>query len=238
MFRKDNRMEQANFLHLLSEDDNDDLFYKACLEKITNRTYEILPTRLRKNGGIGAVRQALSPFLAGIKNTGPVEAIFFLISIDNDRRRTHPEQTQRENFHKLSRKEQTDPCRFYEIERRVQEKLGQNREEWPIPGAIVIPVEMLESWLLLICNSEKYSSEAKLPIFSEKVKPSAIKYYGGSNKVPDQLKDLAEAERQSLGQSKREFYQHCASILEPDALALVSPSFAQFLRQVQGWQIS
>lgn len=226
-----------NFLHLLSEDDNDDLFYQACLEKITNCNYEIVPTRLRKGGGIGAVRQALSLFMAGIKNTGPVEATFFLISVDNDRRCLHPDHSQRENFNQLSKREQTDPCRYCEIEGRIQEKLGQDRDQWPIPGAIVIPVEMLESWLLLICNSEKYGSEAKLPIFSEKTKPSAETYYGGKNKVPDQLKDLVDAERNALEQSKQEFYQHCASMLEPDSLASISPSFAQFLDQIQGWSI-
>jgi hypothetical protein len=229
-------MEQTNFLHLLSEDDNDDFFYKACVEKITDREYEILPTRLRKGGGICEVRKSLPLFLANIQFTGFVETTFFLISVDNDRRCTHPEHSQREDFSKLSKKEQTDPCRFCEIEGRVQENLGQDREQWPIPGAIVIPVEMLESWLLLICNREKYGSEAQLPIFAEKIKSSASKYYGSPNKVPDQLKDLAEAERQSLGQNKREFYQHCASILEPNNLASVSPSFAQFLVQTQSWQ--
>lgn len=232
-------MTQTYFLHLLSEDDNDDFFYKTCLEKITNCNYEVLPRRLRPGaGGIGEVRQALSPFLADIKRTGTLETTFFLISVDNDRRRTHPNHTQRDDFNKLSKKEQSDPCRFCEIESRIQEKLGQDRKEWPIPGAIVVPVEMLESWLLLICNREKYGSEATLPIFSEKSKSSASKYYGGPNKVPDQLKDLVKAERQLLGHSKREFYQHCASILEPEPLASVSPSFAQFLMQVQGWKLN
>lgn len=231
-------MTQTRFLHILSEDDNDDFFYKACLEKITNRDYEILSTRLRKGGGIAAVRQALSLFLIGIQNTGPVEATFFLISVDNDRRCLHPDHAQRADFNQLSKKEQTDPCRYCELEERVQEKFGQDREKWPIPGAIVVPVEMLESWLLLIYNSEKYLSEAKLPIFSEKSKPSAIKYYGGLNKVPDQLKDLVKAERQSLGHSKQEVYQYCASMLKPDALASISPSFSQFLMQIQGWKFN
>lgn len=228
-------MTQSNYLHLLSEDDNDDVFYKACLEKIHNREYEILPTRIRKNGGINAVRQALSPFLSIIKNTGPVESTFFLISVDNDRRMLHPDHAKRDDFNQLSKKEQSDPCRYCEIEGRIHAKLGSNREGWPIPGAIVIPVEMLESWLLLICSCDKYGNEAKLPIFPDKAKQSAQNYYGGKKKVPDQLKDLVESERTALGQSKQAFYQHCASQLEPDTLATVSPSFAQFLSQVQNW---
>lgn len=228
-------MTQSNYLYLLSEDDNDDVFYKACLEKIHDREYEILPTRIRKGGGIGAVRQALSPFLSMIKNTGPVDSTFFLISVDNDRRRLHPTHAKREDFKKLSKKEQNDPCRYCEIEKRIQEKLGTSREAWPIPGAIVIPVEMLESWLLLICNGKQFRSEAKLPVFAMKDQKSAQDYYRGKNKVPAQLKDLVEVERRALGQSKQEFYRYCAGLLESDSLATASSSFAQFLNQIQSW---
>jgi hypothetical protein len=228
-------MKPHNYLYLLSEDDNDDVFYKACLEKIHNCEYEIIPTRIRKGGGISAVRQALTPFLSAIKNTGPVESMFFLVSVDNDRRSLHPEHLKRDDFHKLSKKEQSNPCRHCEIEQRIYSNLGSQPEEWPIPGAIAVPVEMLESWLLLICDQTKYGTETKLPVFSNKEKASAIKYYGGKNKVPNQLKDLVELERQSLGHSKREFYQHCASVLEPTDLARKSSSFAQFLNQVNHW---
>ncbi|MGD1861828.1 MAG: hypothetical protein ACFB0E_17885 [Leptolyngbyaceae cyanobacterium] len=194
-----------------------------------------MATRIRKGGGIGAVRQALTPFLNAIKYSGSVESTYFLISVDNDRRPLHPEHLQRDDFKQLSKKEQTDPCRRCEIEGKIQAKLGKDQSTWPISGAIAIPVEMLESWLLLICDPAKYGTEAKLPVFSDKNKASATKYYGSKKKVPDQLKDLVDSERQTLGQSKQEFYRHCASILDPDALAQVSLSFAQFLSQVISW---
>jgi len=231
-------MTEHKYLHLLSEDDNDDVFYKACLERIHDCEYEILPTRIRKGGGIGAVRQALPPFLSVIKNTGPVESTFFLISVDNDRRPLHPDHPQREDFHKLSKKEQTDPCRHCEVAGRIQEKLGEQQDDWPIPGAIAVPVEMLESWLLLICNPEKYRAETELPVFANKDKPSAQNYYSRKKPVPDQLKELVELERQILGHSKRQFYQHCASVLNPDALVQVSPSFSQFLSQISHWTVA
>lgn len=219
----------------MSEDDNDDVFYKACLEKIHRCEYEVIATKVRTGGGIVEVRKALPRFLSMIRNTGPVESTYFLISVDNDRRPQHPDHPQRCDFNQLSKDERNDSCRYCEIEGKIQDKLGKERSIWPIPGAIVIPAEMLESWLLLICDSEKYGTEAKLPVFSDKNKASAIKYYGGKNKVPDQLKDLVDSERQTLGQSKQEFYRHCASILDPDALAQVSLSFAQFLSQVISW---
>jgi hypothetical protein len=234
-------MAQCNYLYLLSEDDNDDIFYKACLEKIHTCEYEVVPTRLRKGGGIGQVRQALTLFLNSIKNTGYVDSTFFLVSVDNDRRIPHADHInqadfQRSDFNQLSKTERRDQrCRHCELEQRIGEKLGVDRDGWPIPGAIAVPVEMLESWLLLICRGDRYASEAQLPVFSEKTKSSAQTYYGGPQKVPDQLKDLVEAERQVLDQSKRDFYLHCAQQLDPPKLAAVSPSFAEFLKQLDAW---
>ena len=224
----------SNFLYLLSEDDNDDFFYKACLEKIHDCEYEIIPTRLRRGGGIGEVRKALPLFLNTINNMGFVESTFFLIAVDNDRRPLHPIHA-RDDFDRLPPKEQRDSCRYCEIEGRIQEKLGLAREQWPICGAIAVPVEMLESWLLLICNPNKYKLEAELPIFSEKTKEQAKTYYGTPKNVPPQLKELVDAERKDLGHSKREFYEHCAHRLVPESLATVSPSFSHFLDQVQSW---
>ncbi len=31
-----------NYLHILSEDDNDDVFYQSCLAKITGQHFELL----------------------------------------------------------------------------------------------------------------------------------------------------------------------------------------------------
>ena len=49
----------------------------------------------------------------------------------------------------------------------IRSILGE-RHEWPIPGAIAVPVEMLESWLLLISDGEKHQDEASLPPFARK----------------------------------------------------------------------
>ncbi len=48
--------------------------------------------------------------------------------------------------------------------------LGNDRDQWPIKGAIAVPVEMLESWLLLGCNE---CEPEDLPIFSSANRPGA-----------------------------------------------------------------
>lgn len=49
-----------SYLYLLTEDDNDDLFFHACLERLTGKAFE--PIVRRTKGGLKAVRQ-LAPLL-------------------------------------------------------------------------------------------------------------------------------------------------------------------------------
>ncbi|WP_456427130.1 hypothetical protein [Rhodocaloribacter sp.] len=220
-----------NYLYILSESDNDDLFFKGCIERITGRSFEIIPYRLRKGGGIPEVRGKGPVLLRQIKHTGPVDDTFFLIALDNDRSPVHPEHKSR---HRLSRQDRRKRCRFCELETLVHGILGP-REEWPIPGAVAVPVEMLESWLLLIVNPEVHKNEASLPIFSTKEHAQALRYYA-PGAPPDQLKDLTTSERRALGlETTRDFLKHCTHALDPEDLAERAPSFALFKVQVDAW---
>lgn len=112
--------------------------------------------------------------------------------------------------------------------------LGE-RDEWPIPGAIAVPVEMLESWLLLICNGETYRDEASLPPFGRKNQKLARDFYTPKD-PPDQLKDLSDLEKRERGiDATLEFVAYCAGQLDPDDLAARAPSFALFRSQVDSW---
>ena len=94
---------------------------------------------------------------------------------------------------------------------------------------------MIESWLLLICNSEKYQNEASLPIFSKKDNALAKLYYA-PKKPGDQLKDLRENERTRLDiESNRNFCTYCAENLSPVVLQKISGSFALLKEQVDAW---
>jgi hypothetical protein len=225
-----------NYLHILSEDDNDDVFYQCCLAKITGKPFELLtPNRLRKAGGIAEVRRKLGPFLRTIKHTGNVDDTFFLVAVDNDRSPIHPDHPIRSDFSKLLKADQLKGCQHCVIAQSIQSVLGDDQSSWPIQGAIAIPVEMIESWQLLICNPNAYDQEQNLPIFPEKSKSSAQLYHSSSN-VPEQLKDLLEKEKTRQGlHSTLDFYHYCAEQMDFNDLMARSPSFTQFAQQVAHW---
>lgn len=219
------------FLYILSEDDADDLFYTGCVEKLTGKVMNNIFRKLRRGGGISEVRRKAKILLQQIKYTGQMEDAFFIIAMDNDRSPEHPSH---QRLPGLSKKEQRYACRFCEIEKAVMEMLGKDRSTWPIKGAIAVPVQMLESWLLLISNPTIYKNEASLPFFSRKTSPLAQEYY--KNNVPDQLKDLRDNEKQRLKiVTDEEFCLHCCLALVSEDLQSVSPSFSLFKNQIDTW---
>ncbi|MEL6813791.1 MAG: hypothetical protein AAFP03_03135 [Cyanobacteria bacterium J06598_3] len=133
----------------------------------------------------------------------------------------------------MPKADQQRNCPHCAINQSIESVLGADRSGWPIPGAIAVPVEMLESWQLLICNAEKYQSEQRLPLFAHKKKSAAKAYYTSTN-VPDQLKDLVRDERQKFA-TTREFCRYCADRLDVGDLKVRSPSFTQFANQVKDW---
>lgn len=224
-----------NYLHLLSESDNDDLFYLNCLNKLTGKSFELLSAkRLRKSGGISELRKKLGIFFRDIKHTGTADNIFFLVVYDNDRSPVHPDHGIRSDHSQLPKKDQQKNCRYCEIQSTAQNIFGTNKQQWPIKGAIAIPVEMLESWQLLICKGEGFESEKDLPIFSRKTK-SGAQYYHSSKKPPDQLKDLVKQERIRLEMSPQQFCVYCAQQLNVNDLKARSRSFTQLSEQVADW---
>lgn len=224
-----------SYLHILSESDNDDIFYQNCLERLTGRSFQVLTSkRLRKSGGSAELRKNLGPFFRTIKYTGEVDDTFFLVVHDNDRSPVHPNHKTRSDNSKLPKNDRSKTCQYCDIQNVVQEVLGVDERQWPIKGAIAVPVEMIESWQLLICNGWKMGSEQSLPIFSKKTKSGAKFYYGSSN-PPDQLKDLVKKERMSLNLSPREFCAYCGENLDVNDLRDRSPSFNQFAEQVADW---
>ena len=113
------------YLYLLSESDNDDAFYKACIERITGKTVELISRRLRRGGGLSELRSKSRILLGQIKHTGYVAETFFLIALDNDRSPVHPTHEQRSG---LSRKERQKVCRYCKIDSIIQSILGERAE--------------------------------------------------------------------------------------------------------------
>lgn len=228
-------MSEVQYLYLLSEDDNDDIFYQGCLQKITGQPFETIPLRIRKGGGIAAVRKSLPILLQQIQYSGALEQSRFVVALDKDRSPIHPDHPRPADFSQLPKADQKKTCRYCELEQVAMAKLGLAREHWPVQGAIAIPVQMLETWLLLIAAPETYPNETSLPLFSEQNSSSA-KQYHSSQKPPLQLKDLKRQERKRLNiGSDRAFCQYCIERLEPEKLGERSPSFRRFLEEIVSW---
>lgn len=224
-----------NWVYILSESDYDDLFYTLCLETMTKQGYHLISRRMRPGSGISSVRRSIRLLLKDIVHTGRVEQTFFVIALDNDRCPVHPQHEQIPHIHKLPDREQHKQCRFCEIEQSVQDILGKNRHCWPIQGAIAVPVQMLESWLLLICNQDTYKDERALPLFAWKSQTLAQRYYA-PEQPDDQLKDLKEREKVRLQlTSEEDFCLYCIEHLVPETLARIAPGFALFKQQVEEW---
>lgn len=179
-----------NYLYLITEDDNDDLFFESCLEELTGLSFQLDNTRrrLRKGGGLPEARRMLRIVLQELQRTGKQENTYLVITVDNDRASTHPHH---ETRNELSAVEKPKSCRFCELQREIEYAWGTNSTHWPVKVAIAVPVEMLESWLLLICGHQPES----LPIFARKAQPVVARYYGPKEPTA-QLKDLCLLEMQ------------------------------------------
>ncbi|APZ95508.1 hypothetical protein [Fuerstiella marisgermanici] len=214
-------------LYLLTEDDNDDLFFERCAERISGLSFQQMdPRRLRKNGGIGAARKAMPHFLNDLKKAA-FQPAFFVIAIDNDRAPAHPDHKSLPN---LGRRDHGKQCRHCEIMGMIQKEWGHDFRQWPVQGAIAVPVQMLESWLLLGLDPER----GTLPMFSTKTSSLAKAYHNG--KPPDQLKDLRDNYRAS--NNNIAIGDLCVSVVESLDLGEVckaSPSFRLFHDQVLLW---
>jgi len=220
---------EPTYIYILSEDDNDDLFYEMCASRISKKSfYRVEPRRIRKNGGLSAVRKALKPFLNDLKGAENLDA-YFVIALDNDRAPDH--HSNHDRIAGLSNQDLAKQCRICEIERAIKGIWGQDVTKWPVQGAIAVPIEMLESWLLLSLNA---GGQLSLPIFSQKEKFAAINFHG--NNPPDQLKDLLNKEQENSNiESKAEFILQIAEDLDLQLLANSSPSFHHFQQQVLTW---
>ena len=76
--------ENPPLLYLLTEDENDDIFFQRCAERISRKTFCLVPPkRIRKNGGDNEVENKLDFFLNDIKKSERMDA-FFIIALDND----------------------------------------------------------------------------------------------------------------------------------------------------------
>lgn len=209
-------------VYILSEDDFDDQVYTYILEMLISGRVEVVQVRLRRGGGIGEVRKKLRLLLALIRQVGVQPDMYFVVAMDNDRALEHPSHEPRPHS-------EDAPCRHCAL---IEAVYAGMPDGWPIPGAIAVPVQMIETWLLLMHDRARYPEESVVPPFGRSDQPIARRLLGAN--PPPQLKDLVDAER---GRATRtEFSLNCVLRLDPEDLGDRSPSFRRFRDQVSEWQ--
>jgi hypothetical protein len=127
----------------------------------------------------------------------------------------------------------TEAKTFAAVRQAITERFGPNPATWPAQGAIAVPVQMLETWLLLSLDPE--ATQGSLPLFSAAKNASAKHFYAGS--PPPRLKDLLEIWRsRSSHRDLGSFILEIASSLNGEDLARKSASFALFQQDLHSWR--
>ena len=201
-------------LYLLAESDADELFFEAVAERITGFSFTLAEYRVRRNQGYRDVCVAAKLVLQTVQRSASDGNTHFLISVDNDRapHRWEDEQSRRN----LSSSDRRKEDRYQRFEREMHRVLGEDRSAWIAKGALAIPIEMLETWLLQAnCRDEV----DELPRFSRSSDSSAREFYR-PHRPPPQLKDRVKqlmAERNFS--SRPDFFLYCAHELDSEQLA-------------------
>lgn len=217
-------------LYLLTEDDFDDLIYEAIAERVTGVAFQPVRLVMRKGSGIGAVHASLTIALSLMRKMTPSCDASFIIAVDNDRAPNSAagealSDTQRIRLSKLDAHKDD---RYKELKAAVRKI-----HESGIPLAIAVPVEMIESWLLLIAEG---GPAADLPRFARQDSASAKEFHHPAL-PPLQLKDRASAAAENANFSdKADWALDLITVkLDPDELANRSGSFALFKQWLDSW---
>jgi hypothetical protein len=218
-------------LYIVAESDYDAYFYGLCAEWMTGVRYEVFPIKSRKRSGYRAVQNLMGDNLSVARSQARAGAeVCFLAGIDNDRA-PHPEN-ETMNRNRLNDEERNRPSRHDWMMATVLKKLGQNRVAWPLPVALAVPVEMIESWIIRSrCDAPLQPAR----YFSRADTLRAREFYE-SHTPPPQWKDLAD-EEQARGEykDKWDFYFDVVLNLNPAELAARSLSFRLFKEWLDAW---
>lgn len=219
------------FIYIVAESEADALFYIACAERIHATAFDFKFYETRRGSGIAQARRMLRYMLADVRNSsGGGPGIFWIAALDNDRAPQHPDGARPPGT--LAAFDQRKASRHAELHAEA------TAQRVSIPGAIAVPVEMIESWVLQALSADE---ALELPAFADQDSALAITYYQVNHRrrPPPQLKDLAHAAMQQHGyQDWTEFLIHIAGRLDADLLARQSRSFAQFRQALASWQLT
>jgi hypothetical protein len=217
------------FLYVLSEGEGDDLFIDLICERVTGQKFERTEEfRLRPGSNFKTALADARLLLNRFRKWSGPQDVAVVIAIDNDRAPGHPGAVE------LARPRMGSDCkkspRFPDLQKQIEGTLGPDREKWPVDVAVAMPVEMIESWILILHNANRRA----LPVFKRANQPLARLYYGGS--PSPQLRDLCEAEAAEHGLTFQEFFWKAVADGDINAAETASPSLKMFLDEVREWR--
>jgi hypothetical protein len=216
------------FLYILSEGERDELFYELIAERVTGHKFERTSDfRLRHGANWKSALAGGRLLLNRVKYWKEPQDVAVILAIDNDRAPGHPGSLPL--LRPLVGYDLRKQPRYPAVKQMIVDALGDIRRAWPVDVAVAMPVEMIESWVLLLCDPNR----PDLPLFAESNQQSARAYYG--SQPPPQLKDLCKAEASNLGKSLDEYFWH-ATDQNIQAAITSSPSFKMFVEELEQWR--
>jgi hypothetical protein len=215
-------------LFIVAESERDQDFYELLAEKATGRAFDRadharLPQGSNWKTALAAARLLLKKF----GRLSSAQEIAIIVAVDNDRAPGHPGATP--PARPLVGVDRKKTPRYPALMQMFADALGPSRENWPVDVALAMPVEMIESWVLLLCDPARPS----LPIFAESSQPLARAYHGDA--PPPQLKDLCKREAAAAGKSLEQYFWFAAE-QNLNAAAAVSKSLKMFLEELRSWR--
>jgi hypothetical protein len=222
-------MSAGKFLYILCEGERDEMFYERLCERITGQTY-IQPTdfRLRRGANWKTAMAGAVLLVNRFKHWTERQDIGLIIAVDNDRAPGHPGHVS--GYPRpLPPVDQKKPERYPALVRMLEKSLGSDLSTWPVHVALAVPVEMIESWLLILLDPNC----PELPLFSEASQFLPRQYYGSN--PPPQLKDLRDEAAARAGWSQDEIFYHAADAGDLEGLTQRSPSFQLFRNDLERW---
>jgi hypothetical protein len=214
-------------LHILSESGADAFFYERIAERVTGASFTPCDIRLRKGDGESKVRASIKLLLSKFPKNTPRPECALLLALDNDRCPDHPGTSTYSR--PLTSAERRRASRWRIIQDAMLARWGENRGAWPVDVAVAVPVEMIESWILLLLNPNR----GPLPLHSLKTDRTAIVFHDPLPPGP-QLKDLAADEARQRNLSMHDLMMSAAEY-DLAAVENVSPSFKTFVEDLRNW---
>lgn len=217
------------YLYILCEGETDEMFYERLTERVTGWSFEKpADFRLRRGSNLKSALAFSRMLLSRVQHWTDQQDVCVVIAVDNDRAPGHlgavvPQRP-------LPAYDRKKDARYPTLVKLVEEKLGADRSKRPVQVALAVPVEMMESWVLVLLDPNC----AGLPLFSRATDKIAREYHGKN--PPPQLKDLTDEVAKDRALRVDELVLEAADQGDLMRLAERESSFTLFFAELKTWR--